>query len=125
MKNEQRHGCVTIWLLLMIFSNSLAAVLYLFAGEIISHNFFDEISNKMLILLIVLSICNVVLSISLFRWKKWAFWGLVITGIGVFIINLSIGVGIGQSIFGLVGIAILYALLQIKKDNVTSWSNLE
>ncbi|PCJ94862.1 MAG: hypothetical protein COA50_10785 [Flavobacteriaceae bacterium] len=125
MKNEQRHGCITSWLLLMIFANSLAAVVYLFAGEIISNISLNAISNSMLVLLVISSICNVFFTISLFKWKKWAFWGLVITSFGVFIINLSIGIGVVQSIFGLVGIVILYVLLQIKKNNVSSWSHLE
>ena len=46
-------------------------------------------------------------------------------GIAAFIINLSIGVGIGQSVFGLVGIAVLYGVLQIKKDNIPAWDKLE
>jgi hypothetical protein len=38
---------------------------------------------------------------------------------------MNIGVGIVQSMFGLVGIVILYGILQIKKDSKTAWENLE
>jgi hypothetical protein len=72
-----------------------------------------------------LGIGNVVFSILLFKWMKIGFWGFLITSIGALIINLSIGLGIGQSLFGLVGIAILYGVLQIKKDNVPAWDNLD
>jgi hypothetical protein len=68
---------------------------------------------------------NVVFSVMLFLWKKWGFWGFIITSIGAFAINLSIGLGVGQSIAGLVGIAVLYGVLQIKKDNISAWANLE
>ncbi|MFH1051234.1 MAG: hypothetical protein V1779_09955 [bacterium] len=125
MENKQRHGCVTAWLILMIIANSLVAILYLFNGEMISQNLPGGISNSMLILLAIIGICNVVFSVFLFQWKKWAFWGFIISSLVSFIINLTIGIGIGQSVFGLVGIAILYGVLQIKKDNVSAWSNLD
>jgi hypothetical protein len=35
------------------------------------------------------------------------------------------GLGFIKSIIGLLGIIILYAVLQIKKDNLTGWNNLE
>ena len=122
---KQRHGCVTAWLILMIIANSLTAILYLFAGDMVAQNFPGGISNSMLILLALLGIGNVVFSILLFKWMKIGFWGFLVNSIGVLIVNLSIGLGIGQSLFGLVGIAILYGVLQIKKDNVPAWDNLD
>jgi len=79
----------------------------------------------MIILLGILSVVNAIFAVMLLQWKKIAFWGFIGTSIIVLIINLSIGLGIGQSLFGLVGIAVLYGILQIKKDNVTAWKNLE
>jgi hypothetical protein len=124
-ETKQRHGCVTAWLVLMIILNSLTALLYLFGGDIISKNLQAGISNTMLILLAILGIMNVVFSVILFLWKKWGFWGFIITSIGAFVINLSIGLGVGQSILGLFGIAVLYGVLQIKKENISAWTNLE
>ena len=125
MENKQRHGCVTAWLIFMIVINSLTAIVYLFAGDMISKNLPDGISTTMLILLAIVCICNVVFSIFLFQWKKWAFWGFAVTSVVTFIINLSIGTGIGQSVLGLIGIAVLYGVLNIKKDNIAAWDNLE
>jgi len=122
---KQRHGCVTAWLVLMIIANSLTAITYLFASEMITKNLSIDVSNSMIILLGILGIANVVFSIMLFQWKKLGFWGFIITSLGALIINLSIGLGIVQSLFGLVGIAILYGVLQIKKDNIPAWENLE
>lgn len=123
--SKQRHGCVTAWLIFMIIANSLTAILYLFAGDMIAPNLPDGISDSMLILLAVLGIANVIFSILLFNWKKLGFWGFIITSISALIINLSIGLGIGQSLFGLIGIAVLYGVLQIKRDNTPAWNNLE
>lgn len=122
---KQRHGCVTAWLILIIVANSLTAVLYLLAGDLITQNFPGEISGSMLIVLALLGLANVIFAILLFMWKKIGFWGFLATSIVALIINLNLGLGIGQSILGLIGIAILYGILQIKQDNVSAWDNLE
>lgn len=120
-----RHGCVTAWLILMIILNSITALVYLFASETISRNFPQGISNSSLTLLSVIGVLNTVFAVLLFRWKKWAFWGFAITSIITFIINLSIGIGIGQAIFGFAGVAILFGIMQIERNGVSAWKNLE
>ncbi len=122
---KQRHGCVTAWLIFMIVANSLSAGLYLFAKELITKSLPGEVSAPMIILLGILSIANIVFSVMLFQWKKLGFWGFAVTGVGALIVNLAIGLGVGQSLFGLAGIAILYGVLQIKQGNVTAWENLD
>ncbi|NPA37348.1 MAG: hypothetical protein GXO47_10920 [Chlorobi bacterium] len=122
---KQRHGCVTAWLILMIIVNSAIALLYLFAGDKVAQNFPGGIPKSILILLAVTGILNVVFAILLFKWKKIGFWGFLITGTITAIINFSLGLGVFQSLFGLTGIVILYGILQIKKDNVPAWENLE
>jgi len=121
---KQRHGCVTAWLILMIIVNSLIAVLYLFAGDMIAQSFPKGISNSMLILLAILGVGNVISSILLFKWMKIGFWIFLVTSIVALVVNFSIGLGIMQSLLGLVGIAVLYGILQVKKDNVSAWENL-
>jgi hypothetical protein len=123
---QQRHGCVTAWLVLMIVANSVTAFLYFFATDTITKNLPGNVSPTMIKLLGVVGIGNVIFSVLLFQLKKIGFWGFIITAIVTLIINLSIGLGIAQSLFGLVGIAILFGILQIKKkDNVSTWENLE
>jgi uncharacterized membrane protein len=125
MESKERHGCVTAWLVLMIVLNSLTSLLYLLAGDIIVDNMPGEISQSMLTTTAVFGILNVLFSVMLLKWKKLGFWGFLITSLCVFVINLNAGFGIGQSILGLVGIAILYGVLQIKSDDKSAWSNLE
>ena len=122
---KQRHGCVTAWLILMIISNSITAFVYLFAGDTVSQNFPGGMSGTLMILLAILGIGNVIFSILLFNWNKIGFWGFLLTSIIALIINLNIGIGIGQSLLGMLGIAILYGVLQIKKENVSTWDSLE
>ncbi len=123
--SRQRSGWVTAWLVIMITANALTAVLYLFAGDMVAQNFSGGISNSMLMLFAILAIGNVIYSILLFKWRKIGFWGILITSFGALIINLNIGLGIWQSLFGLVGITILYAVLQIKKEEISTWNNLD
>lgn len=125
MESKQRHGCVTAWLILMIIANSISAMAYLFMSETLSENLPDPIPDSMKYALILVGIANLILAIMLLQWKKWAFWGFAATGIITLFINLSIGLGIGQSLVGLLGVVILYAILQIKKDEKTAWENLE
>jgi hypothetical protein len=122
---KQRHGCVTAWLILMIIGNSLIAALYLFAGDTIAKSLPGGISNTMLILLAIFCVGNVISSILLFRWLKIGFWIFLLTSIASLVVNFSIGLGVVQSLLGLVGIGVLYGVLQIKKDNVSAWANLE
>jgi hypothetical protein len=121
---KQRHGCVTAWLILMIVLNSLTAIVYFFASDLITQNLPGEVSTSMIILLGVVGVANVVFSILLFQWEKLGFWGFIGTSLAALIINLSIGLSVIQSIFGLTGLAILYGVLQIKKDDKTAWENL-
>ena len=122
---KQRHGCVTAWLVLMIIANSMTAILYLFAGDMVSQNFPGGISDSMILVLGILGVGNIIFSILLFKWKKLGFWGFLLTSIAALAINLNIGLGIGQSLFGLVGLAVLYGVLQIKENNVKAWDLLE
>ena len=125
VRPKERHGCVTAWLILMIIANSIVAVGYLFGGEFVAKNFPGGISNTVLVVLGILGVVNVVSAVMLFNWKKIGFWGFTISAIITLIINLYIGVGIIQSVWGLAGIAILYVILQIKKDDVDTWTNLD
>lgn len=94
-------------------------------GDTVSQNLPNPIPQPMMLTLAAVSILNLVLAIMLFQWKKWAFWAFAGTSLIALAINLSLGLGVGTSLFGLVGIAILYGILQIKKDGVTAWENLE
>jgi hypothetical protein len=122
---KQRHGFVTTWLILLIIINSIVALVYLFLGDTIAQNLQGEISNPILLFLALLCTANVIFAVLLLKWKKIGFFGYIISGAVALIVNLNIGIGIAQSIRGLIGIAVLYGILQIKKDNISAWENLE
>ena len=109
----------------MIIANSAVALIYLFAGDFIAKYSPNPMSTGTLILLAVLGIANVLFAVLLLKWKKLGFWGFVLTAVASLIINISIGLSVGQSLIGLIGIGVLYGILQIKQDNVSTWENLE
>jgi hypothetical protein len=120
---KQRHGCLTALLIVMIVANAVTALLYLFASDMIGKNL-PGAPGWIFPVLAVLCIGNVAFAVALFQWKKWAFYGFVATSIAAFGVNLSLGLGIFQSVLGFVGVAILYWALQIGKEK-KGWTQLE
>jgi hypothetical protein len=106
----------------MIVINSVAVLIYLFGWETLE----DTIPFLPKWALPVLSICailNVVFAIALLRWKRWGFIGFVATAILTFVVNVNIRVSFFQALLGLIGVAVLYAVLQIgDKEDETSFS---
>ena len=125
METKKRHGCVTAWLILMIVLNALTAVTWFFFNDVFREQIGEGVNKNTMLALGLIGLLNLVFAIMLFRWKKWAFWGFLITSLIAFGINLSLGLGIGQSAMGLLGIIVLYAVFQIKADGRTAWSYLE
>ncbi|SFN96131.1 hypothetical protein SAMN04487989_10798 [Bizionia echini] len=60
-----------------------------------------------------------------FNGIKIGFWGLQTTSMIALIINLNIGISVKQSLLGLLGIVVLYAVFQIKKNAVPAWDYLK
>ena len=107
----------------MMVANAATALIYLLAADGIRNNV-PNMPEWAFPVLIVGGFFNLVCAIALFRWKKWGFWGFVVSAVVVFGVNLSIGVGPGSALAGLIGVAILYGVLQIGKDN-QGWSQMD
>jgi len=122
---KQRHGCVTTWLILIIIANSILSALYLFGSEDITDALAENIPEAMIVLLGILGAANAIFAVMLLKWKKLGFWGIAGLSIIGVIINLSLGLGLGNSLLGLVSLSILYGILQMKQGNATAWENLE
>ena len=120
---KQRHGCLTTWLILMIIANSITALMYLLNSQAIRQAS-PGLPSWLFPVLIIVCIFNLICTIALFKWQKWGFWGFLGSSITALVINLSIGLGVGKSLVGLIGIAILYAVLNIGESN-KGWSQLE
>jgi len=68
---------------------------------------------------------SLVFIIALFKWRKWGFWGLCATSIVVFIVNIiSKNSGIAYWVLGLSSVILLFAILNIGKEN-KGWRQLD
>lgn len=137
-EQKQRHGCLTAFLIFMIVANSLGVLRDLFMNSGVMSNIQQLTWTSTLG--IVCGVFNVICAIALFRWKKWGFWGLMASSIfGMFLTVStglrsveSLGVGIAVSLGALIlvsllpiaGIAILYYVLHIGKEN-KGWPQLD
>jgi uncharacterized membrane protein len=125
MQNKQRHGCLTAWLIYMIIAYTIISVTYFFNTNKISEISPYRISENMLLIYGTLGIFNIGFCVLIFKWVRIGFWGILVTSSIVFVTQLINGHGFFQPVIGLLGIIVLYALLQIKKQNVSGWENLE
>lgn len=122
---KQRHGCVTAWLVLMIVVNTAAIFYSLISTNTDMNPYRMVIPEWIYFTLALISLFNVVFAVMLLKWKKVAFWGFVITSVLTMGLNLYAGLGVAQSIVGLLGVCVLFAILQIREDGRSAWDNLE
>lgn len=125
-QHKERHGCVTAWLIMMIVLNSITSLGYILAGDVVVENAPGTMNEGVILILGIFGLANVFFAVMLLRWKKLGFWGFGITALAVFVINVSFGLGVVPSLLGLLGIVILFAILQISpKGGQSAWKNLE
>lgn len=117
---KSRHGCVTAWLILMIIVNSITSLTYF-----TNSNSIPNVSNSLIMALGIIGILNVIFSVLLLQYKKIGFFGFIVSSIITSVLNTMIGIDVGRALLGLVGIALVYAILQIKQDNHSAWEHLE
>lgn len=125
MENKQRHGCLAAWLIYLIIAYSIVSITYFFNTDKISEISLYKTSKNILLIYGSLGILSIAFCIMLFKWVRLGFWGILITSIIVFITQIINGHGVFQPVVGLLGVIALYALLQLKKGNVSGWNNLE
>ncbi len=112
---KKRHGCLTTWLIIMIIGAVIVAIINLLG--------FSELQTWQLAAFIAIGILEVVFVIALFNWKRWGFWGICALAVITVIINLSLELG-PTAFSGLIGVVLLYAVLQIGGEN-KGWKQLE
>ena len=120
---KSRHGCLTAYLVLVIVVNSGVALFYLWGTGILKRAF-PSAPPWLFVLMAFLNLFNLVFAIALFRWKKWGFWGFCGTTAIALVLNILLGMGIWATLNGVLGVIILYAILQIGTNN-KGWSQLE
>lgn len=121
MRNKQRHGCLTAWLIYLIVAYSAMSIVFFFHTDKIP----KDTSENMLLLIGSVGILNVLFCILLFNWVKLGFWGILATNLILLTVQIVNDHEISHSIFGMLCLIALFGLLQLKKSNVSGWNNLE
>lgn len=122
---KQRHGCVTAWLIVMIVVYTATMFYSLISSNPEYNPYSLVIPQWIFFLLAFISLLNVVFAVFLLKWKKWGFWGFATTSAITMGVNIYAGQGIVQSVVGLVGVCVLFAILQIKESGRSAWEQLE
>lgn len=112
-REEKTYGVLLLlWLILMLFANLGSAATYIFLGRAMTL-FYPTAPPYIFTVLALLSLVNVVITIFLFLWKKWAFYAFCGMAVIAFFLNIIMGLG-PWALMGFLGPAILYALLRPK-----------
>ncbi len=118
----ERHGCLTAWLILMLIANAGTAIMTPLSVEGMKKAGLQPTSTTITVV-VLCAVANMVFAIALFRWFKWGFWGFCLTSAAALATNLSVGMGIGSSLFGLIGVGLLYWVLNMGEGN-KAWPRL-
>ena len=121
-EGKERHGCVSVWLWIVIISNLVLGIYYAIM-------MFSAYTNTMSLgfgLLSILATLNVLGAILLLRWNKCGFYLFVVSSILAALVNIGVlDLRPTVMISGLFAILIWWGILQIKKNGISAWSHLE
>ena len=120
---KKRHGCLTAYLIFLIVVFAVFVIYYIAAASFVNSTL--RLSGWTLPVLIILGLLDIVCAVALFRWKKWGFWGFCALAVVTLIVNISSGSGIATSLTGLIGIAVMYGVLNIGDKENKGWPQLE
>ena len=113
----ERHGCVTTWLWFVIVVNTVASFLLLVFG------IFDQESFEFVdIIYGLFGIVTVIGAFMILKWLKIGFYMIVISNV---LANIIAFAATGDRPTGLLGLFVLWAVLQIKKNGVSCWKALK
>lgn len=70
---KERHGCVTIWFILLIIVNTCVCAVYVFATDEIAKLIPIKLPTNLFYVLSIFSCMNVVFVILLIKWKRHGF----------------------------------------------------
>jgi len=106
-EKRKRSFWLTAFLIIMFITNPLTAFSY-FAYPDALVEVYPLLSTPLIYFMGVLAICNTLLVVATWRWKKMGVYGLCTTIVTAFIINLYIGVDLFGSIMGLAGALVIF-----------------
>jgi hypothetical protein len=123
LSERKRHGFTSFWLIFLIVGYLIGGSIYLFAPQVITQ--YWNASNGLIMLYGIATIAGIIGIVLLLCWKKIGFWIIIGLSIVSIFLNVAIGMNIGQNLWGVVGVVVLFGVLHIRKNGKTTWSQLE
>ncbi|MDR1867357.1 MAG: zinc ribbon domain-containing protein [Treponema sp.] len=120
---KKRHGFTSFYLIFTLICNAIVGTSYMFTPQMITQYY--DISNELMMLYGLVSMGAVIGSILLLCWKKIGIWVFIGLSIVSLILNMAIGLNFIQSLWSLIGIAVMWGVLRIRKNGKTTWEQLE
>jgi hypothetical protein len=124
ISERRRHGFTSFWLILGLIGCFIVGSIYLFSPNLIGQ-YYVNASKGLIMLFGIISMANIICYILLLCWKRIGFWIFIGTSIVSLPLNMAIGLNIGQTLSGLIGLVILWGILHIRKNGKTAWEQLE
>ena len=113
---KKRGFWLTAFLILMFIANPLSAITYFSSPDAVAAAV-PGASIGIIYLLGTLSLVNVALAIGIWNWKVWGIYGFYGIVVVAFVINMAMGLGIGQSLLGVIGGVIIFLCTRNKMEH--------
>lgn len=124
MENElkQRNGCISFWLYVLLISNAAMTIYY-------AVDMFSAYTSEYALgqgLCSILGVVSVLSVILLLRWNKIGFYMLAVSSVLAILIQIcAMHMEPVLIVSSLIGVVIWWGILQIQKDGVSAWSQLQ
>ena len=118
----KRHGCLTVWLVILIVSR----LFFLMSTLGTYPDLQKQIPGATPLLIGLLYLCavaEIIFAIALFRWRRWGFYGFAASVVVALLLNLVMGIQLWNDLPGLAAVVVLFILLQLGKEN-RAWKHL-
>jgi hypothetical protein len=127
-KTRKRSGYLTAYLIFLIVCAVIA--IFLYSAYLVKANFIMSVQNLpvlplwSVLALLLAGILELVCSIAVFNWKKWGFWVFCLTAAFLCIVYVLLHL-VSFSFGGLVGVVILFVMLNIGDEDHKAWPQMD
>jgi hypothetical protein len=108
--DRKRGGCLSAILSLILLTNPVLGLYYLFEGDTIRQAQ-PTLPAWILPAMGLLALCNFAFAVAAWNWKKWGVYGLALSSILAFVINTDV-FGFFAAVSGLLSVVVLAVLVR-------------
>jgi len=128
-RRKERHGCLSVLLWLLMLVQSLSLLVQVFYYQSLNHGLFHLAPWVQPVMLALIAF-DLTCLIAIYFWKKWGFYGVVVSRLMSLIYYLIIALHwgnphtLGLGLYQVAGLIVIYIALQMGGSN-KGWDQLE